>query len=245
MVCYITISIVLQTKKKAEAPQKTIYNSKKIIHTVSKIELINLIKSELNDPSHQTLDMNKVNITYHNLFFENWLNINEICENYKKQLKTLIQENIPCAKFVKSKYANQPEKNFTEEAQREAIHKSSIDQTQDINLNYMWKVARFIRKEIIDRDQWVFTGTFNDFENPPMLHTLLKWILLGMSNHVENKTRRKGIDSSISVACQYINQSTKTSKQVNYKPQKNVTRNRKISSTVDSALNVGTGIYIH
>ena len=68
----------------------------------------------------------------------------------------------------------------------------------------MWKVAQFIRKEIFDRDQWVFTGTFNDFENPPILHTLLKWILLGTSNHVENETRRKGIDRSISVACQYI-----------------------------------------
>ena len=58
----------------------------------------------------------------------------------------------------------------------------------------MWKVARFIRKEILDRDQWVFTGTFNDFESPPMLCTLLKWILLGMSNHVKNKTCRKDID---------------------------------------------------
>ena len=69
----------------------------------------------------------------------------------------------------------------------------------------MWKVARFIKKEILDRDQWVFTGT--------LVHTLLKWILLGMSNHVENETRRKGIDRSISVACQYIIQSTKTSRQ--------------------------------
>ena len=58
----------------------------------------------------------------------------------------------------------------------------------------MWKVAQFIRKEILDRDQWVFTGTFNDFESPPMLRTLLKWILLGMSNHVKNKTCRKDID---------------------------------------------------
>ena len=63
------------------------------------------------------INMNKVNITlnitYRNLLFENGLNINEICENYKKQLKTLIQENIPCAKFVKSKCANQPETIFT------------------------------------------------------------------------------------------------------------------------------------
>ena len=125
------------------------------------------------------------------------------------------------------------------------MHKSSIDQTQDININFMWKAAQFIRNEILDRGQWVFTGTFNDFENSSMLHTLLKWILLGTSNHVENKTRRKGIDRSISVACQYIIQSTKTSRQVNYKPQENVTQNREISSTVETPLNVGTGIYIH
>ena len=90
----------------------------------------------------------------------------------------------------------------------------------------MWKVTQFIRKEILDRDQWVFTGTFNDFKNPPMLHTLLKWILLGASNHVENETCRKGIDRSVSVSCQYIIQLTKTSRQVKYKPQENVTGNR-------------------
>ena len=50
----------------------------------------------------------------------------------------------------------------------------------------MWKVARFTRKETFNQDKWVFTGTFNDFENPPMFHTLLKWILLGTSNNVEN-----------------------------------------------------------
>ena len=62
----------------------------------------------------------------------------------------------------------------------------------------MWKVALLIRKEIHDRDQWIFNGTFNDFENP-MLHTLLRWILLDTSNHVQNETRRKGINRSISV----------------------------------------------
>ena len=63
----------------------------------------------------------------------------------------------------------------------------------------MGKVARFVRKKIFDRDIWLFTGTFNDFENPPMLHTLLKWILLGTRSHVENKTCRKGVDRSILV----------------------------------------------
>ena len=97
-----------------------------------------LIESKLNDLSHQILDINKVNKTYCNLLFENGLNINKICENYMKQLKILLQENIPCTIFVKSKFINQPEQICTEESQKEvAIHKSSIDQTQDINLNYM------------------------------------------------------------------------------------------------------------
>ena len=78
-----------------------------------------------------------------------------------------------------------------------------------------------------------------------MLHTLLKWILLGTSNHAENETRRKGVGRSISVACQYIIQSTKTLRQVNYKPQENVTPNRGISCTVETPLYVWTSISIH
>ena len=56
--------------------------------------------------------MNKVNITYRALLFENGLNINEICENYKEQLKILTQRNILCGKFVKRICANQPEKKL-------------------------------------------------------------------------------------------------------------------------------------
>ena len=67
---------------------------------------------------------------------------------------------------------------------------------------------------------------------------------MGTSNHVENETRRKGIDSSVSVACQYIIELTKTSRQVKHKPQENVTRNRESSCTVGTPLNIGTGIYI-
>ena len=49
----------------------------------------------------------------------------KFAKTIKNNLK-LIQENIPGTKFVKSKCANQPETIFTDEAQREAIHKSSI-----------------------------------------------------------------------------------------------------------------------
>ena len=63
-----------RVKKKAEASRTTAYTNKEIIHTISEIELMNLIESELNDPSHQILEMNKVNITYRNLLFKKGLN---------------------------------------------------------------------------------------------------------------------------------------------------------------------------
>lgn len=93
----------------------------------------------------------------------------------------------------------------------------------------MWKVARFIRKEILDRDKRVFTGTFNDFENPPMRHRLLKWILLGTSNHIENETPRKGVDHSVSVVYQFIIQPIKLQNS-NYKPQKMSLETKKLSA---------------
>ena len=52
--CWATV------KKKAEAPQKTVYASKEIIRSLSETELINLIESELNDPSHQILDISSL-----------------------------------------------------------------------------------------------------------------------------------------------------------------------------------------
>ena len=52
--CWATV------KKKAEAPQKTVYTNKEIIRSLSETKLINLIESELNDPSHQILDINSV-----------------------------------------------------------------------------------------------------------------------------------------------------------------------------------------
>ena len=48
------------------------------------------------------------------------------------------------------------------------------------------KLLGLLEKKYSIENNWVFTGTFDNFENLQMLHTLLKWILLVMSNHVEN-----------------------------------------------------------
>ena len=49
----------------------------------------------------------------------------KLVKTIKYNLKIFIQGNLPCTKFVKSKYSNQPE---PEEEQGEALHNSSKDQ---------------------------------------------------------------------------------------------------------------------
>ena len=51
------------------------------------------------------------------------------------QVKSLIEKNRPCAKLIKSKYSNQPEQIYREEAQRQTLHNLSKKQKQNINLN--------------------------------------------------------------------------------------------------------------
>ena len=81
--------------------------------------------------------MNKVNITYRNLLFENGLNIKKICENYKKQFNILIQENKSCTKFVKSNCANQPEKKIVQKKHKELSNTQIIDRP---NTRYQLKL---------------------------------------------------------------------------------------------------------
>ena len=58
--------------------------------------------------------MNKENITYRSLLFENGPNINEICENYKTTFNTHSRK---CTKCAKSNFPTSQKKTCTEEAQ--------------------------------------------------------------------------------------------------------------------------------
>ena len=60
-------------------------------------------------------------------------------------------------------------------------------------------------------------------------------------------SRTKHVEKVLTVPYQWLVSTSfnQTSRQVNYKPQENVTRNSEISCTVETPLYVGTSIYIH
>ena len=66
---------------------------------ISNIELKNMIKSELIDPSDIPLTMKNINLKYINLLMEN--HHTPVKENYRRYLKQLLSENISDIEFIK------------------------------------------------------------------------------------------------------------------------------------------------
>ena len=74
---------------------------------------------------------------------------------------------------------------------------------------------------------------------PPLLSTLLRWILVGPTDCIENESRKLGVDQVTSVATQVVMQCVKSKKQISYDSS------HEMSSTIETPLNVGIGLYIH
>ena len=75
---------------------------------ISDIELLNMVKCELDKKENTDLNMNFINTTYINLLQDN--NHADINRNYKRYLEQLLLENIPYAEFNKLRQKNESEK---------------------------------------------------------------------------------------------------------------------------------------
>ena len=96
-----------------------------------------------------------------------------------------------------------------------------------------------IRKEVLEKENWVFNVSFGNFTLPPLLSTLLRWILVGPTESIENEKRELGIEQLTSIVSQVVMQCMKSKRQVQYDSH------HKMRSTVETPLNVGIGLYIH
>ena len=122
----------------------------------SDIEITNIVKSELIYPRASTLDMNNVNNTYIELLKNN--NCTNIKTNYKPKIH----------KFIKPNQKNCPEKICTE-SQKDCIVDSAFEFKIGI-YDQILENAMLIRKEVNANKSWKFDGTFDDYQEPDMLH---------------------------------------------------------------------------
>ena len=63
--------------------------------------------------------------------------------------------------------------------QKSEISDNSVKECTVDNMDKIWDTAKIIRNELLKREKWKFTGSFDDFSLPPLLSTLVKWILIG------------------------------------------------------------------
>ena len=112
------------------------------VKTLSNIEILNLIENHLFEKPTSLLDMNKVNETYKEILVENGESPENISTNYKKQLKDLIQENLPEVLFVKSNKRNQPEQLTTSLTQAQAVTLYTETEAHEKDMKSLWKFAK-------------------------------------------------------------------------------------------------------
>ena len=76
-----------------------------------------------------------------------------------------------------------------------------------------------IRKEVNANKSWKFEGTFDDYQEPDMLHNLINWIIKRPRRCLAPQNRERQLDTAINNITQIICQTVKSDRQINYKSQ--------------------------
>ena len=218
-------------KRKAETNTKPFDDS---IRTISDIELLNFVRLNVK-PAGQTMNMNEVNSVYKKILLENGECTEVASTDKKKYLKSLISENIEEITFVPDQNPSKPEQLFVDLTVKDSFSVDDVTTTRDVKS--MLKLAKEIRKEILN-ENWNFNGDFSSYKGSPKLYIFLKWILFGPLA-LDSKKDTHEIERVLKITSQFISQNVKTNRQTNYHLQN---QSQNFSSTIETPLNVGTGI---
>ena len=228
-----------KAKKKAVPKQKPTEN---YIKTLSNVEILNHIENSLVDNSIEFLDMNKLNEVYKKIFAENGENPGKISSNYKKQLKELVEENLPKICSVPSNQKNEPEKLTTKLTQAEAVKLYEKELSDALDGRLLSKLAKKIIGQFGQQIWLSIWRWFFNIPHVPLLVTFMKWILLGAATAFDiNDNRTLVVENLIKTTTQFVSQNIKISRQSQYHVE---TCSETLHSKIETALNVGLGLYV-
>ena len=78
--------------------------------------------------------------------------------------------------------------------------------------------VNMLRNEMMKHGDWSYTGSFENFKNPPLLQFFLTHLLLGRHVHKVSEMRNEEVDKIIDVSCQFLIQNSRTDRQVKHQP---------------------------
>lgn len=108
-------------------------------------------------------------------------------------------------------------------------------------IKHLETMARMLRGEIMQQQKWSFTGSFEDFPNPPLLQFFLTHLLFGSHTLDVSGMRDKEVNKVVDVVCQFVVQNTRTDRQVKHQPK----ANEGFKQAVKTPLSVGLPLAIH
>ena len=159
-----------------------------IAHTLSEMEIINFVQTQINDREQFCLDINMVDCMFKEILLEN--GEANAGQDYKKKLKELVLEAIPEAVFVKQKQKNKPEQIISEGTQSNAVSSLNDEKMVGGAFQMMSEIAKCLRNEVLTH-KWTFEGDTKDYFVPPFPWGFLKWVLIGRLTEIQNSDRRE------------------------------------------------------
>ena len=136
-----------------------------IINVTCDLEIIDVVKWSLADNEDTLLTMNNIQTAYLDILRENSIKIVE-GKRYKPYLKQLIIDNIENVHFNKPNDMTKSEQVFSKVAMKQSLSGSAKNKD---NLQVILDASNILRNKINTTPSWSFKGTFDDYEDPPLL----------------------------------------------------------------------------
>ena len=153
----------------------------------------------------------------------------------------MIKDNIFIAEFIKRNQKNCPETIRTK-GQKDCIVDSGLECKTD-RYDQIFETAMLIREKVNANKLWKFEGTFDDYQEPDMLHSLLNWIIRGPKRCFASQNRELQLDTTVNNITQIFCQNVKSDRRINYKSQS--TQNIGFHDRTETPFSVGLGLMIY
>ena len=95
---------------------------------------------------------------------------------------------------------------------------------------------------MIQHRNWSFNGSFEEFQNPPLLQFFLSHLFFGRHVLKASGIRNEEVDKTVDVACQFLIQNSRSNRQVKHQPKKSFSG---FLQTVQTPLLIGLPLVIH
>ena len=138
-----------------------------IDRVIADIEIINIVENALRKDVDTFLDMKTLNTVYNDLLG----NEEKFHCNYKKYIKLLILQKVSDVQFSQPKSRREAEITCSKAKRDQAIdqYMNALD-----TYNEIFAAASLIRRDILNKNRWKFTGSYDDSEIPTSLEQLSK-----------------------------------------------------------------------